>query len=178
MKSPRTFRIALSTTLLAGLASALPPAFAHSGETHPAKDKAAQAQPAQQTDWGIAGDAQKVDRSIDIVMTDAMRFVPDHLTVRLGETIRFRLRNSGVMMHEMVVGTPSAIAEHAALMLKFPTMAHEEAYMVHVPPGQSGEIFWTFNRAGNFDFACLIAGHYQAGMRGTIVVQPTAKEKS
>ena len=38
--------------------------------------------------------------------------------------------------------------------------------------GQTGDIVWTFNRPGNFDFACLIAGHYQAGMTGTITVLP------
>ena len=36
--------------------------------------------------------------------------------------------------------------------------------------GKTGEIVWTFNRAGDFDFACLIAGHYQGGMVGTIKV--------
>ena len=51
-------------------------------------------------------------------------------------------------------------------------MEHEEAYMVHVDPGQSGEIIWHFNRAARFEFACLIAGHYEAGMRGTITVIP------
>jgi uncharacterized cupredoxin-like copper-binding protein len=61
---------------------------------------------------------------------------------------------------------------HAALMLKFPSMEHDEPYMAHVPSGKSGEIVWTFNRPGSFEFACLIAGHYQAGMVGKIVVQP------
>ncbi len=63
-------------------------------------------------------------------------------------------------------GTP----ENAALMVKFPDMQHDEPYMAHVPPGQTGEIVWTFNRAGTFGFACLIAGHYQAGMVGQVVV--------
>jgi uncharacterized cupredoxin-like copper-binding protein len=49
-------------------------------------------------------------------------------------------------------------------------MEHEEPYMAHVSPGKTGEIVWTFNKAGNFDFACLIAGHYQAGMVGKITV--------
>jgi uncharacterized cupredoxin-like copper-binding protein len=44
--------------------------------------------------------------------------------------------------------------------------------MVHVDPGKTGEIVWTFNRAGSFELACLIAGHYEAGMRGTITVTP------
>jgi len=44
--------------------------------------------------------------------------------------------------------------------------------MAHVAPGKTGEIVWTFNRAGEFDFACLIPGHYDAGMVGKIKVVP------
>ena len=58
------------------------------------------------------------------------------------------------------------------MMLKFPTMEHDEPYMAHVLPGESGDLLWKFNREGSFDFACLIPGHYQAGMRGTITVTP------
>ena len=66
--------------------------------------------------------------------------------------------------------TQKELEEHAALMLKFPAMEHEEPYMAHVAPDKTGEIIWNFNRAGDFDFACLIAGHFQAGMKGKIKV--------
>ncbi len=103
-------------------------------------------------------------------MLDTMRFVPDRIDVRIGETIRLVHRNGGKLMHEFVIGTKKELDEHAALMLKFPDMEHDEPYMAHVPPGKTGEIVWTFNRAGEFDFGCLIAGHYQAGMVGKIRV--------
>lgn len=125
----------------------------------------------EQKDWGIAG-APKGARKVEIIMTDAMRFQPAHLEVREGETLRLVVRNRGQMLHELVIGTQAELDQHAALMLKFPDMAHDEPYMVHVDPGKSGEIVWTFNRAGTFRFACLIAGHYQAGMVGSITVQP------
>ena len=80
------------------------------------------------------------------------------------------MKNSGKMLHEFVLGTKQELLAHAALMLKFPTMEHDEPYMAHVPVGKSGQIIWTFNRAGDFEFACLIAGHYQAGMKGTVKV--------
>jgi uncharacterized cupredoxin-like copper-binding protein len=51
-------------------------------------------------------------------------------------------------------------------------MEHDEPYMAHVAPGKTGEIIWTFNRAGEFDFGCLIPGHYDAGMVGKVVVKP------
>ena len=124
----------------------------------------------EQKDWGIAGDAKAAKRTIEVRMLDTMRFEPDRITVRLGETVRFIHRNAGKVMHEFVIGTPAENAKHAELMVKFPDMEHDEPYMAHVAPGKTGEIVWTFNRAGTFEFACLIAGHYQAGMVGTITV--------
>jgi uncharacterized cupredoxin-like copper-binding protein len=105
-------------------------------------------------------------RTIKISMTDKMRFTPDHIEVRPGETVKFVVRNAGDVMHEFVIGTRQENDEHAALMVKFPNMEHDEPYMAHVGPGKTGEIVCTFNRPGEFDFACLIAGHYQAGMVG------------
>lgn len=127
---------------------------------------------AEQKDWGIAGQARQVQRTITLNMTDAMRFTPDRIAVRQGETVRLRVRNSGQVMHELVIGTPQELAAHAEMMRKHPGMEHDEPYMTHVAPGKTGEIIWTFNRAGEFEFACLIAGHFQAGMKGTITVRP------
>ena len=119
---------------------------------------------------GEPGKASKVSRTINVDMADTMRFTPDRISVKLGETVRFVARNDGKQMHEFVIGTKAENAKHAELMLKFPNMEHDEPYMAHVPPGKTGQIVWTFNRAGTFEFACLIAGHYQAGMVGTITV--------
>ncbi|MCE2744279.1 MAG: cupredoxin family protein [Burkholderiales bacterium] len=124
----------------------------------------------EQKDWGIAGDAENVVRTIDVGMGDDMRFKPGKLEVKEGETIRFRVKNTGKLLHEFVIGTKAENAKHAELMLKFPGMEHDEPYMAHVDPGKTGEIVWTFNRPGTFEFACLIAGHFQAGMVGTITV--------
>ena len=124
----------------------------------------------EQKDWGIAGDRDRIDRTIEIRMTDQMRFTPDKLQVKVGETIRFVHRNDGQMLHEFVLGTKPELDKHAALMAKFPGMQHDEPYMAHVAPSKNGEIIWTFNQAGEFDFACLIVGHYQAGMVGQISV--------
>ncbi|MEZ5707373.1 MAG: cupredoxin family protein [Burkholderiaceae bacterium] len=142
-------------------------ALAHGDKAH---DKPPVAIKKEQKDWGIAGDARDVVRTIDIQMDDNMRFTPDRLEVERGQTVRFRLANKGKVLHEMVLGTATVLAEHAALMKRFPNMEHDEPYMAHVPPGKAGEIVWTFNRAGTFDFACLIAGHFEAGMVGKIVV--------
>jgi uncharacterized cupredoxin-like copper-binding protein len=81
------------------------------------------------------------------------------------------------VMHELVIGTQKELAEHAALMKRFPNMEHEEPYMAHVAPGKTGEIIWTFNQAGDFDFACLLPGHFEAGMVGKILVKASTGTK-
>ncbi len=124
----------------------------------------------EQKEWGIAGEAKAVKRTIKLRMSDTMRFTPDHFDVRLGETVKIVVINGGKMLHEFVLGTKKELDEHAALMIKFPAMEHDEPYMAHVPAGKTGQIIWNFNRAGDFDFACLIAGHYQAGMAGGVKV--------
>jgi uncharacterized cupredoxin-like copper-binding protein len=143
-----------------------PAAWAHGNKPHPAGTAKA-----AQTDWGIAGQPRLARRTIEIGMGDDMRFKPTLIELRLGETVRFVVRNHGRLMHEFVIGTRAENARHAELMVKFPGMEHDEPWMAHVEPGKSGEIVWTFNRAGEFEFACLIAGHYQAGMVGRIVVR-------
>jgi uncharacterized cupredoxin-like copper-binding protein len=124
----------------------------------------------EQKSWGIAGDAKSVNRSIAVSMSDTMRFTPDRINVKQGETIKFIAKNQGKVVHEFVLGSKEELEEHAALMVKFPAMEHSEPYMMHVSPGKTGQIIWKFNQPGNFDFACLIPGHYQAGMVGKITV--------
>ena len=141
--------------------------LAHGDDKHPANAGPVKK---EQMDWGIAGDVAAAGRSIEVGMADSMRFKPERITVKQGETVRFVVRNTGKQMHEFVIGTQAENAKHAALMIKFPNMEHDEPYMAHVPPGKTGQIVWTFNRAGEFEFACLIAGHYQAGMVGRISV--------
>ena len=163
MKSIKTGLLAtamIAACSLSGLA------WAH-GDPHGKKPGAVKM---EQKDWGIAASAKAARRTVVFTMSDTMRFTPDTLVVSLGETVKIVVKNEGKMLHEFVLGTKKELDEHAALMLKFPTMEHDEPYMAHVPAGKSGEIVWTFNRAGDFDFACLIAGHYQAGMVGKITV--------
>lgn len=158
---------ALAATLACSLTTNL--AWAHGDAQHA---KQASAVRKEQKPWGIAGDAKAAKRTIEISMSDKMRFTPDRLQVKQGETVRIVLKNAGGQLHEFVLGTQADLDEHAALMVRFPNMEHDEPYMAHVPPGKTGEIIWTFNRAGEFDFACLIAGHYQAGMVGKVSVAP------
>src|SRR5512134_237637 len=119
---------------------------------------------------GKPGDPGKVTRDVEVEMSDAMRFKPESIQVKRGETIRFIVRNTGKLKHEMVLGTIKELKEHAELMRKFPEMEHADPNQVSVEPGKTGELVWQFDRTGTFDFACLVPGHFEAGMVGKIRV--------
>lgn len=122
---------------------------------------------------GKPGVAAKVTRTINVDMTDDMRFSAAKINARQGETIRFIAKNNGKVKHEMVLGTEKELKEHYEVMKKNPEMEHADANMVSVAPGKSGEIIWQFTRAGKVDFACLQPGHYDAGMKGLVNVTAT-----
>ena len=169
----KTFK---SIALCIALASAAAASQAH--ENHAPKPKGAATLAPEQKPWGIEGKAGNVRRTIDIAMADDMTFTPSVIEVREGDTIRLRLKNKGKELHELVLGTELEIANHAAMMKKFPDMEHDDPWMVHVPPGKTGEMVWTFNRAGDFDFACLVKDHFELGMAGRIRVLAAAPKKS
>ena len=160
-----TIKLIATCALLAGGNAS----FSHENMPHTARNAPVVK---EQKAWGIAGDTQAVARTITLRMTDDMRFTPRHIEVREGETVRLRAENKGQVLHEIVIGTKPELDAHAEMMAKHPGMEHDEPYMAHVGAGKKGDIVWQFNRAGQFDFACLIAGHYQAGMTGTITVRP------
>ena len=120
---------------------------------------------------GTAGDPAKVSRTIPVEMNDTMRFTPDKITVKAGETVRFFIVNKGKMAHEMILGTADEIDEHAEMMRKMPGMVHKEPNQIHLEPGQRGGIVWHFAKAGTVTYACLVAGHKEAGMVGTVEVK-------
>jgi uncharacterized cupredoxin-like copper-binding protein len=146
-------------------------AFAHGDESHFATPRSYDATKVETRAFGREGDPKKVSRTIQVDMSDAFRFTPSDMVIRRGETVKFVVSNSGRQLHEMVLGTPQELEEHAALMKRFPEMEHADANMAHVKPGAKGEIVWQFTQAGEYQFACLIPGHFEAGMVGKLVVK-------
>lgn len=129
------------------------------------------------TTIGKPGEVSQVNQTVDIEMNDSMRFIPDQLTVKQGETIRFQVKNIGQKKHEFVLGTQKELEEHNKLMQKFPGMEHDDANMISVAPGQTGEVIWHFTKTGKVNFACLLPGHFDAGMKGEIRVSAGMKGK-
>ena len=167
----KTLSILILTTLPA-LAFA---AGGHSGDHHapahgmPDHDMSTMSQAV--SFYGQAGELEQVSRTIEINMDDNMRFTPNQIEVKAGETVRFVIINSGKIPHEMVIGSLAELKAHAAEMLEMPDMQHSEPNMLTLDAEQRGELIWQFGKATEVDFACLIPGHTEAGMVGKIIVK-------
>ena len=134
-------------------------AVAHTGQTFAA---------------GQPGDAKKPFRVVEIGMTDGpgtMTYAPNRIEVRKGEQIKFVLKNTGYLAHEFLLDSFANNAKHKIEMQKNPEMEHDDPNGKRVEPNKSAEILWRFTKAGTYEFACLIPGHYETGMKGTIVVK-------
>ncbi len=154
----------VSTAITAGAA------WAHD-DSHSKKTAKTAVQSMTETPFGKSGDPKKATRSVNIDMSDRMRYTPDNLQIKTGETVRLVVKNNGKVMHELVLGRMQDLKEHAAMMKKHPGMEHDEPYMAHVAPGKTETIVWQFTQPGEFQFGCLIPGHFEAGMIGNIIVK-------
>ena len=154
MKS--NLRVAAAALFLGAISFA---AIAHEGEHYSA---------------GVPGNPKKPARVVEVTMRDGdgkMEFVPEHIDVKKGEQVRFIIKNQGALKHEFTLASVADNNKHAELMKKYPDMEHDDPNAKSVDPGKTAEILWRFNKGGTFEFACLIPGHREAGMRGTVAVK-------
>ena len=141
-------------------------AYAHGGETHATGETA----------FGHPGSAREVSRTVKIEARD-FEFNPAQLTFAKGETVKFVVVNASRHMHELTVGDAAEQEEHRRSMAQMSDMKHDESEhdmpsnSVHVKPGETGELIWSFTKAGTLEFACNYPGHADLGMEGKITVQ-------
>jgi uncharacterized cupredoxin-like copper-binding protein len=155
-------------TLLTALLALPTAALAHGTADHAKKADAPIS--SEEHPFGVQGDPRKASRTIKLSMDDTMHYSQSQIRVVQGETITFAVTNKGKLMHELVLGTEDELKKHAELMRKHPDMEHDEPYMAHVKPGATNRITWRFTKPGTFHYGCLVAGHFEAGMKGTVVV--------
>ena len=95
------------------------------------------------------------------------RFSVEELHVRPGETVRFVLRNTDPIPHELIVGDQSVQDVHEA-----GSEAHhgDRPGEVSVAPGATAVTTYRFGSAGRLLFGCHVPGHWAYGMKGVVTV--------
>ena len=161
----KTSAIAASIVVAAGLTSGV--AFAGPGDKGHGHAHA-------EFSAGEPGNPKKPARIIQVTMNEGdgkMMFIPDRVEIKRGEQVKFVLRNNGALDHEFILASTAENAKHAEEMKKNPEMEHDDPNGKRLAPKKTSEIVWRFTKAGQFEYGCLIPGHREAGMTGTVVVK-------
>ncbi|WP_108521037.1 cupredoxin domain-containing protein [Bradyrhizobium algeriense] len=123
---------------------------------------------------GVPGDPKKPARIVQVTMSETdgkMIFMPEKIHVKKGEQVKFMLRNNGELEHEFILATTAENLKHGEAMKKNPDMEHDDPNGKRLAPKKTDEMVWKFTKAGEFEYSCLIPGHREAGMVGTVTVK-------
>jgi azurin len=125
-------------------------------------------------------------RTIEITGGDDMRFSVTTIRASAGEPLRLRFTSKGTipkvaMAHNVVVlkaGTDVVkfINDGASSRATdFIAPAMKDAVLARTPlagPGETVQVVFTAPaKPGRYPFVCTFAGHFQAGMKGTLIVK-------
>lgn len=122
---------------------------------------------------GEPGDPSKPSRTIEVAMTEddgTMAFDPPSVAIKVGEQIKLVLTNKGALDHEFMLDSVEKNAKHRLAMQENPEMEHDDPNGRRLKPSETSDVVWKFSKAGTFEFACLIPGHSEAGMKGVVIV--------
>jgi uncharacterized cupredoxin-like copper-binding protein len=117
-------------------------------------------------------------RTIDVAMSE-FTYSPATISLKAGETVALRFKNSGVVEHEFMAGrkamTGMGYSEDWLAMAKTDHGGGHDSHDgtgVRVQPKESASLTLTVPaEKGEFEFGCFMAGHYEGGMKGKLVVQ-------
>lgn len=126
----------------------------------------------------------EIDRTIAVTTGD-LWFKPDDLSIAPGETVKFVVENTGRLEHEFVIGSADDQAEHREMMQQMASNGggHDMSAGHHggmqampsvtVAAGETKTLVWTAPETldAALVYACNIPGHFEAGMRGELMVQ-------
>lgn len=110
-------------------------------------------------------------RTVQVQMTDELRFEPAEFAFQAGETVRFEVTNAGQIVHEFLIGDEAAQEQFEMEMSEGDGMEHDTDAGVSVEPGESETFEFTFSEAGELLAGCHEPGHYDGGMKATITVE-------
>jgi len=115
------------------------------------------------------------DRVIELTM-EGMRFVPNKLDVKVGETITFVVTNPNDIPHELFIGDAADQAAHHAAHMAVPSsgqaMVAHMGYGIYLDAHGTGMVTYHFTKAGEIMLGCHLPGHWEAGMVAMVTVEP------
>jgi uncharacterized cupredoxin-like copper-binding protein len=116
-------------------------------------------------------------------------YSPTSITLRANEVVKLELRNTGTLEHEVQTGenaqpgrgfATDALAGVDVLVDGASRAAGSDGhaghdhgqFMLAVGPGKTASATFTVpSRPGTYEFGCFIPGHYEGGMKGSLIIQ-------
>ena len=104
---------------------------------------------------------------------EEFHFTPVEWTVPAGEEVTIELTNDGTVVHEWVILQQGVtITAEAELPETEEELLADFVYWEdEVKPGETKTVTFTAPEAGSYQVICAIAGHFGAGMTGTLTVE-------
>lgn len=91
---------------------------------------------------------------VEVGGTDMMRFEPETVTVKAGETVTISFRNKGIIVHDYISSG-----------------AEKNVRLANVLGGREARGMFQASKPGTYQILCQQPGHKEAGMVGRIVVE-------
>ena len=162
-------------SILTALALVLAACGGSATAADPLVEQHAEDQQEEDFNFGQPAAAADADRVIEIDANDTLTFDASEITVAAGETITFRITNTGNIAHDFTLGDQETQDKHEAEMAENmengETMSHDDPNAVVLAAGETKELTWHFSEAGTVLIGCHQPGHYAAGMAGTVTIE-------
>lgn len=119
-------------------------------------------------------------RTVTIEMRE-FGYSPQTLTLTPGERVTLTFKNVGTVEHEFMAGRDPMVGKGYGL--DWLALAKVDSDAGHgsgghtgvglrVNPGKSGSLTLVVPQdKGEFEFGCFVAGHYEGGMKGKLVIE-------
>jgi uncharacterized cupredoxin-like copper-binding protein len=139
--------------------------FRDPGDYQMADDRAAKSEPGLVSQFVVV----PADTPTLTVQLGDFSVTPGKTELQAGKPYLFEVTNTGAATHEFVVEPASAVDEPLA---KVANGAKMEAEAEDIAPGQTQVMLWTFANPGDYQMACHVPGHFEAGMKAMFKVVP------
>jgi uncharacterized cupredoxin-like copper-binding protein len=115
------------------------------------------------------------DRIVELSMV-GMHFIPDRIEVKAGELVAFVVTNPNDVAHEVYIGTEADQMAHHAMHMAVASADQAEiphgGYGIFLAPHDTGVVSYRFDTVGEIILGCHLPGHWEAGMKAIVTVEP------
>jgi len=139
--------------------------FSEPGDYQMADDRAAKSEPGLVSQFVVV----PADTPTLTVQLGDFSVTPGSTELQAGKPYLFEVTNTGAATHEFVVEPATAVDEP---LTKVANGAKVEAEAEDIAPGQTKVVLWTFPTPGDYQMACHVPGHFEAGMKAMFKVVP------